>query len=248
VGKGGYNVRANPSAAKDAVSVCHVRWDIVLALAALWVALVAAACTQAAPNAPANSPSPVEPGGSPKPGLSPGLEQSGKPLPPVELSVRLADTRSIQQDGRGAVRLEIRPGVAVSRLNVLFEASGDAHIDGESAWSHSSLGVGQTVTAEAAIAFPRTGRGEVRGWVEGCDETGKTLFGVSRALYIIAMGDRILSGDSSFLALELAELDRQLAAGEVSRGEYQQKRQAVLSGGAKETIIVTPPGGSPSSN
>ncbi len=169
-------------------------------------------------------------------------EPAEKTSIPATISIGIEDEKSLALGKTARVVLRITPDEDAARVTVRFTQTGGVVFDSKPELTLGAVKAGQAGTADVAARLAQTGKAEIRGWFEAYDSAGAQLFAGSRALYLIITANRVLVGDSSFMALELTELERRLKAKEITSEEYTREVRRVRTGGAAETIHLTVPG------
>ncbi|HIJ65704.1 MAG TPA: hypothetical protein HPP77_07100 [Candidatus Hydrogenedentes bacterium] len=176
---------------------------------------------------------PAPPSSSVKPGAKATL--------PVRLFIAADDAHALALDKTMRVSLRIHPEVDAARVVAHFTQSGGVVFESDTELKLGAAESDRPLEAHVAARLAEPGKTELRGWAEAYDENGKEVFAVSRALYLIISADKVLVGDSSFQAVELAGLERQREAGEITAEEYAERQKCIRAGGATESIRVSLP-------
>ena len=169
-------------------------------------------------------------------------EPTEKTSIPAIVSISIEDEKSLALGKTARVALRITPDADAARMTVRFTQTGGVTFDSKPELTLGAVKAGQAGAADVAARLAQPGKAEIRGWFEAYDSAGAQLFAGSRALYLIITADKVLVGDSSFMALELADLERRLKAGEITSEEYTREVRRVRTGGVTETIHLTVPG------
>jgi len=177
-------------------------------------------------------------------GRSPAVavEPTEKTSIPAIVSISIEDEKSLALGKTARVTLRIIPDADATRMTVRFTQTGGVAFDSKPELTLGAVKAGQAGAADVAARLAQPGKAEIRGWFEAYDSAGAQLFAGSRALYLIVTANRVLVGDSSFMALELAELDRRLKTGEITAQEHARQVQRLHTAGAAETIYLSVPG------
>ncbi|MBI4556939.1 MAG: hypothetical protein HY706_05090 [Candidatus Hydrogenedentes bacterium] len=153
---------------------------------------------------------------------------SAKPVPPVDLSIS-ADAQNPIIGGEAIVTLTATPWNDVARAEIRFETStADVSILGATLVELGALAGGQSITVSTRIRFASAGQTEVRGWIYAFDERNTLLYGRSKALYVVASPSGVLVDDTSFIALEIGEARRLLAAKSLTKDQYDTRIKSLV--------------------
>ena len=164
-----------------------------------------------------------------------------KATSPVRGAFRWDPTRALIPGEVAEFHLDVTPEVSLDALSVSVSHTGELELLSATPMALGAVKSGDTHAAAIQVRVSKPGRVELRASVEGRDASGAKLFQVSYPLYLIIAKDRVLAGVDGFSALELADLERRRAAGEVTDEAYERAKRRIHGGGAQEVITVTPP-------
>ncbi|MBI4556938.1 MAG: hypothetical protein HY706_05085 [Candidatus Hydrogenedentes bacterium] len=140
-------------------------------------------------------------------------------------------------DWTASVCLCVTPrGADIAHGRVRFEVPATVTVENGQWQDLGVMSSQKSYTALAQIRLPKQGRFEIRGWAESLDPSDQVIFGRSKAVYVIATKDRVLSGEGSFLTVELTELKRQKEAGTISYDEYQKRSKSLMGHRASDSV------------
>jgi hypothetical protein len=223
------------------------RHGVVLVLGMLGTVLTA--CTaartgQASGTTSAATPPPTVVAAVMTPSLPAGAAPTplaAKPLPPLEVRLDL-DPPDLSVGLPVTVTTTITPGASAPRTTSRLEATGIVVVEEGPVGQWNDLPLNQQVVTHGRIRLTGCGEGEIRATVDVTDAAGQSLYGRSAMLYVLAMGDVVLTGAAGPLLLRLEYLDRQQQAGALTPAEYAQARDRVLGGGAQDSGGTVPAG------
>jgi len=164
-----------------------------------------------------------------------------EPAVPLNISVAVEHPEALSLGKTGRLSVQVKTERDVARLLVQF-----AQTEALAYETTPEIDLGPSLSGEAHSAsiqarFVKPGKFEVRVWARAYDNNQHELFSLSRVLYMVVNEKRVWAGDVGFMELELAELKRQLDAGELKEPEYSRQKQRIKSGRAAETITITAP-------
>jgi hypothetical protein len=185
------------------------------------VLMAPAGCRQPGPTIGPADPRPVAPATSSIPPV--------KPVAPIDVTLSVHPV-PLAADREFSVQLRAAAHGTVRSVRADFSASGVVSLVGTHGVSWDVLVPGSTRTTETQARIGGQGSGEIHGNVTGDLPVGAGL-GRTAVLYVLATGDEVLVGVDGPTTLQLTHLDHLLADGRITRQEYEQRRDAVISGG-----------------
>jgi hypothetical protein len=229
-----------------------VRKSLTQALLAM--ALAVGTVAGCAPNTPSPkddaAPTPSAPSAesvpaSPTPDEAPPTSPNVAPTPskvtlPVQGAYRWDTSKPLVPGEITEFHLDIRSEIPVETLIVTINQIGDVELLSDRELKAGPLTTGETYTAPVKLRVTRPGRVELRAKVVGQNAEGAPVFGTSYPLYMLLINNRLLAGTNGYTPLEMAELERQKAAGELDDAAFEREKRRIHGGGARELITVTP--------
>jgi hypothetical protein len=189
----------------------------------------------------------LEPRETAMPGISTGPEPTAlhgpgnKPLPPLDVEIA-AEQADLRVGEPFTVRLTFTPRAGAPFAISSFETGGIvAPMDAPALVQRwQDVPADRAVQVRGEFCVTGRGEGEIISTVAVTDGAGQEIYRRSTVLYILAIGDVILTGTSSPLLLHLDYLEHQLRAGRITQQEYERTRARLLGGGATGGVTTTP--------
>lgn len=153
-----------------------------------------------------------------------------KPVAPIDVTLSVHPV-PLAAELPFSVQLTALAHDTVRSVRADFSASGVVSLVGAHGATWDALLPGAKRVTEAHARIGGQGPGEIHGTAVGDSLPAGTGLGRTAVLYVLAAGDEVLVGVDGPSTLELTHLDHQLANGQITSQEYQQRRDQVMSGG-----------------